>query len=226
VNLRSEIDHLVVVAASLGEGVAWCRDTLGFEPTAGGTHPLMGTHNRVFRIATPQFPRAYFEIIAIDPAAKAPSHARWFDMDTHQLRAEIANGPRLVHFAVNTNDAAGAATALGGLDIDRGPLIAAERATRSGLLRWKISVRSDGARLFDGALPTLIEWDGSHPTEGLPDSGVTLRGLRITHPEAANLQRAFDAIGLQHVRAVSGPANIVATLQTARSEVHLESGGI
>jgi len=51
VNLKSEVDHLVVAAASLDDGVRWCRDTFGFEPTAGGTHPLMATHNRVFRIA-------------------------------------------------------------------------------------------------------------------------------------------------------------------------------
>ena len=65
------VDHLVVAAASLEQGVAWCQATLGFTPATGGKHPLMGTHNRVFSIATAEYPLAYFEIIAIDPEAAA-----------------------------------------------------------------------------------------------------------------------------------------------------------
>jgi hypothetical protein len=57
------------MAASLAEGVAWCEATLGVTPGPGGEHPLMGTHNRLLRIATPDFPNAYFEIIAINPVA-------------------------------------------------------------------------------------------------------------------------------------------------------------
>src|SRR4051812_6890957 len=67
VMLQAQVDHLVVAARSLEDGVEWCRETLGFVPDAGGEHPLMGTHNRVFRIAGATFPRAYFEIIAINP---------------------------------------------------------------------------------------------------------------------------------------------------------------
>jgi hypothetical protein len=46
------VDHLVIAAASLEEGVAWCEATLGVTPGPGGEHPLMGTHNRLLRIAT------------------------------------------------------------------------------------------------------------------------------------------------------------------------------
>lgn len=224
-NLNSEVDHIVVAAASLDEGVAWCRETLGFEPTAGGDHPLMGTHNRVFRIASPSYPRAYFEIIAVNPAANAPAHPRWFDLDSAPLQEALAQGPRLIHFIANTNDAASAVAALAEIDIDRGPLIAAERPTPNGLLRWKIAVRTDGARLFGGALPTIIEWDSRHPSESLPECGVALQSLVVTHPDA-KLQRAFDAIGLQGVPASTGPSNIVAVLHTPRGVVRLESGGV
>ena len=57
------------MAASLAEGVAWCEATLGVTPGPGGEHPLMGTHNRLLRIATADFPHAYLEIIAINPVA-------------------------------------------------------------------------------------------------------------------------------------------------------------
>ena len=46
------VDHLVVLAADLASGVAWCERTLGITPAAGGEHPLMGTHNRLLRLRT------------------------------------------------------------------------------------------------------------------------------------------------------------------------------
>ena len=52
-------DHLVIAARSLDEGVGWCEATFGVVPGPGGTHPLMGTHNRLLKIATADFPRAY-----------------------------------------------------------------------------------------------------------------------------------------------------------------------
>ena len=75
------VDHLVVFAADLAGGVDWCQRTLGITPTAGGEHPLMGTHNRIFNISSPDHPRAYLEIIAINSVATSalPAGARrWF----------------------------------------------------------------------------------------------------------------------------------------------------
>jgi hypothetical protein len=115
--------------------------------------------------------------------------------------------------------------------IDRGPAIHAERKTNKGLLHWQISVRADGQRLFDGALPTLIQWgkpDAAdplrlHPRNTLPRSGVTLQSISITHPSADKLQAAYASIGLNGVTISSGPANIKATLQTPKGVVVLES---
>ena len=44
------VDHLVVAAATLADGVAWCERTLGVTPGPGGRHPLFGTHNRLLKI--------------------------------------------------------------------------------------------------------------------------------------------------------------------------------
>ena len=55
---RWQLDHLVVAARSLDEGAAWCEATLGIVPGPGGKHPLMGTHNRLFPIASDRHPRA------------------------------------------------------------------------------------------------------------------------------------------------------------------------
>ena len=43
--LETHIDHLVVAARNLDEGVAWCEATLGLTPNAGGEHEKYGTHN-------------------------------------------------------------------------------------------------------------------------------------------------------------------------------------
>lgn len=87
---------------------------------------LYGTHNRLFKIATPTHPLAYFEIIAIDPAAKRAANApakRWFDMDDAALQAAVASEPRLVHFVANTDDIQAARAALAAQGIERGPAV-------------------------------------------------------------------------------------------------------
>jgi hypothetical protein len=219
------IDHLVVAAESLDEGVRWSESVLGVTPGPGGEHPLMGTHNRLLLVATPQYPRAYLEIIAINPAARPPGRRRWFDLDDPVLQQQLRQGPRLVHFVASTSEATAALKALRGLGIERGPLVTAERETPRGLLRWQMSVRRDGQRLFYGALPTLIRWEGAHPADSMPDSEVTLRTFRVCHPRAADLKAAHAAIGLQAVVVEDGAPNLVATLATPRGTVVLESAG-
>lgn len=234
--MKTQIDHLVVVARTLEHGVQWCEATLGIVPGPGGEHRQYGTHNRLFKVATPAHPLAYCEIIAIDPdAPRAPGAARrWFDMDDAALQAAVAAGPRLVHFVVNTDAIDAARAALQALEIDRGPAVAASRHSRRGLLQWRITVRKDGQRLFQGALPSLIQWGAPgaqdplrlHPRNSLPRSGVTLRSLAVAHPSHALLQQAYDAIGLAGIALEAGPANLVATLQTPKGLVTLQSLGV
>ena len=235
--MKTQIDHLVVVAATLELGVQWCEATLGITPGPGGEHALYGTHNRLFKIATPSNPLAYLEIIAINPEAVRSANApakRWFDMDDAKLQTAIATEPRLVHFVANTADIQGARAALKALGIDRGPAVQASRHSRRGLLQWQITVRVDGQRLFNGALPTLIQWGAPdaaeplrlHPRNSLPRSGVSLQGIAVTHPSAANLQAAYDALGLQGIALAAGPADIAATLHTPKGAVTLRSPGI
>ncbi len=238
--MNTQLDHLVVAARTLQEGVAWCEATLGITPGLGGEHPLFGTHNRLFRIATVNYPRAYFEIIAINSIAthamNTPANGlkyRWFDLDSELLRSAIEASPRLVHFVANTDDVRKASDALTALGIERGPAVQISRMTPAGLLQWQITVRDDGQRLFHGGLPTLIQWGlphevpsvAAHPASNMPDSGIALQSLCITHPQAAELQAAHQAIGLQGVSVEAGAPNLIATLQTPKGLVTLESKG-
>jgi len=235
--MKSQIDHLVVAAHSLQQGVEWCEATLGITPAEGGEHEKYGTHNRLFKIATPAFPVAYLEIIAINPDAvieKKPPPTRWFDLDNLQLQAELLKSPRLIHFVANTSNIQDARHAWKAQGIDRGPVIHASRKTPKGLLQWQITVRLDGDRLFDGTLPTLIQWGKPeaadpmhlHPRNHLPRSGVSLKSLSVSHPSAGKIQAAYDAISLGNISVSEGTANIVATLQTPKGLVTLESLGI
>jgi hypothetical protein len=183
------------------------------------------------------FPRAYFEIIAINSGAtraiNLPAKC-WFDLDSQDLQDAIKSSPRLVHFVANTQDVRQACAALKAQGIDRGPAVQASRMTPNGLLQWQITVREDGQRLFDGGLPTLIEWGAPdeapsvavHPANGMPDSGVSLLKLNMTTPQAAQLKAAHQAIGLQGVEVTSGHPNLIATLQTPLGLVRLESMGL
>jgi hypothetical protein len=235
--MKCQIDHLVIVANNLAQGVAWCEATLGITPNPGGEHKLFGTHNRLFKIATPANPMAYCEIIAINSEAvyaSKQSAKRWFDMDNATLQAAVAIEPRLVHFVASTPDVLAARTAFSALGIDRGPALEASRHTRKGVLQWQITVREDGQRLFNGALPTLIQWGKPgdaeplrlHPRNSLPRSGVTLHSISATHPEAAALQAAYAAIGLAGIAVDTGPANLTATLRTPKGVVTLSSLGL
>jgi len=218
------LDHLVLAARTLAEGLDWCEATLGLRPEAGGQHLFMGTHNRVFSIASTDFLQAYFEIIAIDPSIPAPTHARWFDLDDPALQRSLAQGPRLVHWVARCDDigAVRAAMLVGGVDC--GVVQYAERATSRGLLRWQISLRADGRRPLAGAAPALIAWGDEHPTDSMSASGVTLDALCVGDwPEAlaAMLPSAIDrdaATAAPPLKAVlSGPRGCV-TLQSTRLE--------
>ena len=214
------VDHLVVAAASLEQGVAWCESTLGVTPGPGGRHVLFGTHNRLLKIATPAFPGAYLEIIAIDPAAPPQRRARWFGLDEPVLQQRLAASPRLIHVVVRTETLGAHRQALVAAGLDPGDAVQASRDTPQGRLAWQILVRSDGRLLCDGALPTLIQWEGTHPAAQMPESGIALRALTLAGVPAV----ARELLQLRGVlvHAGLGPA-VSATLATPMGNVTLES---
>jgi hypothetical protein len=204
------VDHLVVAARTLDEGVQWCKTTLGITPGPGGAHAFMGTHNRLFRIACPAFANAYFEIIAIDAHAPAPAHPRWFGLDD----IDLASGPRLIHWVARCDSIDEPLAALRRAGLDAGRPIEAAR----GDLRWRMVLRDDGRLLAHGAFPTLIDWGTSrHPAASMPASGVVLESLQVRGLAAdVTLPRGVDRVD------GPGPA-LTARLSTPRGAVTLTS---
>lgn len=181
------IDHIVVGAGSLAQGREWARDVLGGEPLVGGRHAFMGTHNLVLRLddavgaAGPGAggTELYLEILAIDPDEPAPGRARWFGLDEPGVRAALAAGPRLLAWVARSSELDADRERLLAAGADPGPVFAATRDTPTGELRWRITIREDGARLGGGAVPTLIAWDTPSPAASLPAGGVSLERLAV-----------------------------------------------
>jgi hypothetical protein len=213
--MNTTLDHLVVVARDLDQGVAWAESTLGVTPAPGGKHALMGTHNRLVALDGSS---AYLEIIAIDPDAAPPGRARWFGMD--RLGDTVREAPRLVHFVARTDNLDMHRWGLVAAGFNPGTTLAAQRETPHGLLRWRIVVPDDGQPLAGGALPTLIEWQGAHPAASLPRSGIALESLTLRGLPRA----AADVLRLRPVdlQPLPGPA-VQARLSTPRGPVTLSS---
>jgi hypothetical protein len=222
--MNTHLDHLVIAAASLEQGVAWCEATLGVTPGPGGRHALMGTHNRLSRIATDAFPDAYLEIIAIDPQAAPAGRVRWFGLDDPARQAQLReSGPRLIHAVARTAQLDMQRWALITLGLKPGNPVRAGRDTPQGPLAWQILLREDGELECGGALPTLIQWEGRHPAHSMPESGLALRSLTLHGvPE-----RARELLKLRGVDVYAGPGPALqAVLSTPLGDVTLDSGAL
>ena len=210
------VDHLVVAAAALAHGVQWCETTLGVTPGPGGEHALMGTHNRLLSLATPTFPLAYLEIIAINPDAPGPTDGRkrWFGLDDPALHARLAaDGPQLIHWVARSTALDMHRFSFIAMGLQPGVPVAASRPTHNGLLQWQMLLRPDGALLHRGALPTLIQWQGPHPALTMPASGLTLHGLQLAGALPAGVQSLLRLPALRCTDDAGQPA-LTATLQT------------
>lgn len=190
--MTAHIDHLVIGAARLEEGLAWVAERLGVQVPPGGAHPGMGTHNRLMRLS----PTCFLEIIAPDPTAPAPGRPRWFGLDEQPAL------PRLLTWLVAVPDLD---IAIAACPIDMGRATVMTRGT----LHWRLTVPDDGALVDRGVMPSLIEWPDPHPAATMADLGCTLARLTLRHPAPDRLRATLSAIGLidpaLHLEAAPAP---------------------
>jgi hypothetical protein len=165
----------------------------------------MGTHNRLLRLG----PRAYLEVIAVEPDVPAPPRPRWFDLDTPEVLQRAARSPFVATWVVRTDDVTDAAREV--------PAVGDVLPFTRRQYRWQLTVPSDGALQFDGLLPSVIQWeDAMHPADALPDSGCELLGLSLTHPRIEEIRRLLAQLGMQGpVELAPGAARIAACVRAA-----------
>ncbi len=194
------LDHLVVVARTLEEGTTYVEAVLGVEMSAGGKHPVMGTHNRLLSFG----PANYLEVVAVDPDAPKPRHRRWFNLDAYE------GAPRVMNWVCATDDIEAALK-------DSPPGSGSPMRQTRGDLEWHMAVTEFGRLPFDDACPALIEWGGNgHPAMRLPDHGFRLARLDVFHPRARDLLEEFPAlhrVGQAAVR-VGPEKRLIATIST------------
>jgi hypothetical protein len=180
---RSQLDHLIVTAASLHEGVGYVRRQLGVEMQAGGEHVRMGTHNCLLRLGG----KLYLEVIAANPAVPRPDRPRWFQLDD----ANSIRVPRLATWVARTDDIRAAAS------VSPVPLGKIEPMSR-GKLEWLMTVPDDGRLPLQGLAPTLIQWRSeAHPADTLKDLGCSLIRLDGFHPQAGKVASVLKWIGFE-----------------------------
>lgn len=180
---HASLDHLTVAALTLEQGIAHVQSALGIAMPPGGSHPLMGTHNRLMQLGDCMF----LEILAPDPEVK-PQRTRWFGLDDPRMRARLKNSPQLITWVARVPNLI---RALREVDGAVGEVV---RVTR-GSLSWLISVPRDGSMPFDGAFPTLIEWPaGPHPSSRMANLDCQLERLAIAHPDGARLAKAVNSV--------------------------------
>ena len=96
--VAGRLNHLIISARTLKDTFDCCVEMLGVIPVPGGSHPLMGTHNRLIPIDSQGYPSADLALIAIDPSAtptRSSNDARWFDIDDANLQERLRkHGPQ------------------------------------------------------------------------------------------------------------------------------------
>lgn len=215
---QTRLDHLVIAAHSLAQGVAWVRQQLGVTLPFGGEHPKMGTHNHLARLGDDIF----LELIAINPAGNQPQRPRWFNLDDPHLQARLKKSPRLISWVVNTGNMEGL---LKGAQCSFGT---PEPITR-GDLSWHFALPSDGRIFGGGLLPYLIQWHAEeHPAGRMAEVGLRLKSLTAYHTNPDWLLEMLAAIGADRLVAVKKaspdePQRLSARLDTPGGEVVLSS---
>lgn len=203
--MSSTLDHLVVTAPTLSEGVDDLQRWLGVTMQPGGEHPRMGTHNQLLRVG----PSTYLEVIAVNPEAPAPSRPRWFQLD-----APTRPVPSLSTWVVRTGDIEN--------DHRLSPVNPGTIEPMSrGDLDWKITIPEDGRLVLDGVAPSLIQWETpTLPADRLDDQGCTLIELRLEHPGIDQVRALLDQIGFD------GPVTLHSSDTPALSAVFSTPKGI
>lgn len=200
--INLEIDHFAVACESLPQGVEYVEDILGVSFSSQGTHPKMGTHNQLLSLGA----QVYLEVISIDPDAAPPAYPRWFDLDA------FSGAPRITNWICRTNSLS---ESIAQTPLDIGQPMSFER----GKYCWAMAVPASGKLPFDGAIPALIEWEGSaHPATDLPENGCRFKGFEISHPQSQEVGRHLRSLGLSepHSTVRTGEPSIRLNVTTPR----------
>ena len=205
------VDHLLLGAADLDQGIAWVEKLTGVKAAVGGSHPGGGTRNALASLGG----RRYLEIIAPDPLQAAYN----FHIDLRKL-----SEPRLITWAALTADITATAKRARGAGLQLfGPRDGSRARPDGKLLRWKtLAVLTESGTQGVEPVPFFIEWagDSPHPSQDSP-RGCELRTFEMEHPEPAGVIDVLKKLGIEAKVRGAKEARLRATLKTPKGEVVL-----
>ena len=217
VNERCQLDHIVMAAQSLTEGVAFFKEITGIDIPVGGFHPLMGTHNHLMQIGN----NAFFEIIAIDPSATSPSRPRWYGLDDPNTARSLQT-PRLLTWVVSTPSLD---ALLGQSDFHYGTALELTR----GQLNWRLTVPEDGGLPNYGLLPSIIQWNHpGNPCGFMADMQCELQSINIYHPYRNWYEMQLKQINSDHlvqIHPTDGAGYMTVSISTPNGIIILDTRG-
>jgi hypothetical protein len=202
-------DHVLLGVADLDAGIEWFEQRTGIRAAVGGVHPGRGTRNALVSLGGAH----YLEIIAPDPGQAAGDRT---------LQLSSLGEPRLINFAVRTNDIGKTAATLREAGVSAmGPLDGSRRTDSGAMLRWRtLTVESKFQSGAINPIPFFIEWatDTRHPSKNAP-GGCVIEDLRFEHPRPDELRATLQASGLEAHVAKAEQVRIIASVQTPKGRV-------
>ncbi len=182
--MNTQLDHLVIGAATLEQGIAYVKQTLGVDIPYGGQHNTLGTHNHLMQLG----PALFLEVIAINPDGEPINRPRWYGLDDPHVAKQLQTKPSLLTWVVNTDNLSHYLRSANQSFGRRTPI-------SRDHLNWLFGLPEDGRLLAGGMLPYVMQWQtNEHPASKMTDCGCRLEHLEIFHPQAAWLETALRSI--------------------------------
>ena len=205
--MPSNIDHIIWACPDLDAGIAEFETMTGVRAQAGGKHPHLGTHNALMHLGN----RRYLEIVAPDPDHDGGPWSR----SLQQL-----SEPTLLHWVIARPNLGDYVNGLSGLvGGDNGVTSISRHHPKLGLLNWEILLLP--RHKFGCLIPFLIDWGESiHPTE-LLEHECTLRSVRITSPQLADLMKVYSWLAIDVEFAEAADPKLEFLIDTPNGEINL-----
>lgn len=189
-----KLDHLTIIAPTLAEGVSHVRTCLDLDVPFGQRHGYMGTYNHLLQLGD----TVYLEIVALDPDAEGPDHARWFGLDDQKaVRMDWEAGRRLRGWVART-DAIDAV--LAGRESVFGKKVSLPWTDPS----FDFAIPESGSLPLGGAAPSLIDRRGKPRSMAtIADLGARLRSFSLEHPDADAISEFYRSLDLDRPPAIA-----------------------
>jgi hypothetical protein len=205
------VDHLLLGASDLDQGIAWVEKTTTVKAIAGGSHPGVGTRNALLSLGVKQ----YLEIIAPDPAQTAFN----FQIDVRKLAA-----PRLITWAAVTSDINAIARRAQEAGYKTfGPRDGSRARPDGKTLKWKTMgvMNTLGVQGVE-PVPFFIEWaaESLHPSQD-SSKGCRLSSIELEHPDPSAVREMLGKLGIEIEVKAAKEARLKAALDTPKGRVVL-----